>query len=493
MAAASSANMAVSYLQEQSFDFCFVAYDLGPRAKTGLQVIQEATLDGARRFQDTFVLVAEPEQAEVLAGALEYAPDSCLSKPYDPVRLRQCLDRLARVKQLLLPLEALLDREQWAEALGCFEHFQGLYPGVRPYFLRLKGLVLLRLQRYEEALALFAGVLQERDVDWAHIGQGVALFRLGRYREAQECLLRLTGQHHTAVEAFILLTLVHRVLGDPGAAQMLLRKAVILQPSMPQLQSDLANLMALEGDWAQAVTAWREALNYARHSPFQRADDYYGLVQALLQQIDERQSPASVAAEAEAVRTLEAAVRDFMGEPVVLFRARLMGAQIYQRSGNRSMAEQAARDAFERYAALPLSDQAELVDPLVDALEFSSLAQASLERRQEVMRRLATLDWGRANLAGMVSYRKGHYEQAFDRFREAEALRGGSPGVVLNLVQSGLRVAVSTPARRAEILRQCSDLLFDVRFGVLSHRQQERYRALCRRLGELNRSQGGSG
>ncbi|NVK39979.1 MAG: tetratricopeptide repeat protein [Oceanospirillaceae bacterium] len=493
VAAATSANMAVSYLAAQSFDFCFVAYDLGLQAKNGLQVIQEATLDGSRRYRDCFVLIAGAEQAQVLAGALEYAPDACLAKPFDMQRLRQCLDRLGQVKTLLLPLEECLDQRNWQGALERGEQAQAQYPGVRPYLQRLRGIALLHLQRYREAEALFAELAQERVCDWADIGQGVALYHQGRYREARECLAHLTGQNQTVSEAFLMQARCERVLGRWQEAQMLLRKATILQPAMPQLQADLACLLALSGDWSQAATAYRGAVVHGRHSPFQRVDCYYGLVESLLQQVEQGVSPSSAAAEAECVRTLESAVRDFDGEPAVIFRSRLLAARLYRRSGNTAMAEQAARYAFERFAQLTVSEQAELADLLVDGLDSSSLAEAAQQKRQEAMRALVSLDWGRSNLAAMLSYRKKEYEKAYDGFCEAERLRGGNPGVMLNLVQAGLEVARHQSPRAPDILRHCDELLYGSQIGALSQRQQERYRSLCQRLGDLNRARRGGG
>ncbi|GGO83085.1 hypothetical protein GCM10011348_25990 [Marinobacterium nitratireducens] len=492
VAAATSAGMAVNYLAAQSFDFCFVAYDLGPGVKNGLQVIQEATLDGSRRYRDGFVLIAASDQAQALAGALEYAPDACIAKPCDRARLRQCLDRLARVKSLLLPLEERLDEGDWKGALEQGEQAQERYPGVRPYLQRLRGIALLHLERFREAETLFLRLSQEPVCDWADIGLGVALYQQGRYREAHRCLGHLTGQNQTAPEAFLMQARCERVLGHWREAQMLLRKATILQPFMPQLQSDLACLLALDGDWPQAATAYRQAVAHGRYSPFQRVDCYYGLVEALLQQVEKGASAVSDAAEAECVRTLESAVRDFEGDPAVPFRARLLAARLYRRSGNSALAEQAAQDALERFGYLPPSLQAELADLMADGLEDSSLAELGRQRRQEAMRLLATLDWGRSNLSAMLSYRRKDYEQAYARFCEADRLRSGNPAVVLNLVQAGLEVARLDEARARAVLRHCDDLLYGLQLGALGQKQQERYRSLCRRLANLNLLRGGA-
>lgn len=489
IAAASSANMAVSFLDEQPFDFCFVAYDLGRGAKSGLQVVQEATLAGTRRFRDAFVLVLGGNETAPLEGILEYAPDALIAKPYDPIRVRQQLDKLARVKAALLPLEEQLDSRQWQAALEQQEHCIERYPGLQVYLQRLRGLILLRLEQYEKARALFCELSTERGQLWARVGEGIALYRLRAYPQAQECLAGIIGQHQLSSEAFLWLARCYRIAGQWGAAQTLLRKAVMLQPSMPELQADLANLLAQGGDWEPAVVAYRAAVRFARYAPFQRAEHYYGLVRALLSQIDDSASPRSHAAESEAVKALEEVLRDFMGDAVIQFRARLMTAEINQRKGERAVAEQAEKDALERFRDLDPSAQAELIDLLLDGLSCPDMVEIAQEMRREVMRQMATLEWGRANLAGMQSYRKAEFDSAYTLFCRADELRAGSPSVRLNLVQAGLEVARRMPQRRREVIGHCDELLYAVQFGALSDRQQERYRVLWQRLAEIQ-SQG---
>jgi len=486
VASATSANMATSYLAMQSFDFCFIAYDLGRSGKTGLQVIEEATFGGARRHRDAFVLITVGGQSQ-LAGALEYAPDACIEMPRDQLRLRGCLEPMVRIKRQLASLEELFDAGDWQAVLEQAAPLPLSDPDAGQALERLKGLALLRLERFQDAEALFASLAQQ--ADWADIGLGLALYHQGRYVEARACLALLTGQNRIAPEAFLLQARCERILGRWNEAQLLLRKAVLLQPAAPRLQADLANLLALVDDWQQAVTAYREAVRHGRASVFQREECYYGLVESLLQQVDSSHSEASVAAESECVRTLEEAVRDFDGDPVVLFRTRLLSARLYQRSGNVAMAEQAARDAVERYGRLSPSEQALLADQLADGLEASLQAETARQCRQTALRGLAGLDWGRSNLAGMQSFRQQAFEEAYRHFCEAERLRDGNPAVVLNLVQAGLEIVRQQPKRAQEVLVHCDERLYRTMLGGLSHRQQARYVGLCQRLAQMSRAQ----
>ncbi len=482
VATASSANMAASYLQEQTFDLCVAVYDLGRGEKNGLQILQEAILGGCWRHRSSFVLVAAPQQLDQFDGLLAYPPDVCFSTSCDRLRVLQQLDKLAQLKTLVAPFEDLLDQQQWDAALKQYQLLYDQHTDVRLYLQRLKGLLLLRQRRFEAARDLFSGLSEQPHVTWAQVGLGIALFHLGEYLDAQKWLSRVVDQPQVSPEAFLPLSRIHRILGQGGAALMLLRKAAMLQPTMPELQADLANMMGQSGDWASAAYAYREAVRFARYSPFQTVENYCSLVCALLSQIDDSGSARSVSCEQEAVQTLEHLVRDFLQDPVMQFRARLLTAEIYLKSGNRTMADQAARDAFGRFEKLDLSQQAELLDPLIDALEHSGVAQQVQDTRQLVTRQMAKLDWGRCNLMGMLSYRKGDFVQAYAQFCAADELHAGNPSVMLNLVQAGLELSRRLPEGRWPVLRRCDETLCAIQYAALGSRQRERCRGLWQRL-----------
>src|SRR6056300_131099 len=133
---ASSVNMALSLFREEDYDLCFVCYDLGQNEKNGLQLLQELQQEGLRRYQQCFALIVDQEKSELLFGSPENAPDTYVSKPFDPHRIRQRLDKVMRVKASIKPVEALLDRGHWDEALQTSLKLAQLYPGLRVFLER---------------------------------------------------------------------------------------------------------------------------------------------------------------------------------------------------------------------------------------------------------------------------------------------------------------------------------------------------------------------
>lgn len=278
---ASSVNMALSVLREQNADLCFVAYDLGKGEKSGLQVMHEAQAEGIRHYGTGFVLIADPETSDLLFGSLEYSPDLCISKPYNRFRLRQLLEKLLRLKDAIRPLDELMDHQLWDEALALCEKKIQAFPALKVFLLRLKGIILLRLERYREARMLFEQLLAARDQHWMRVGLGVAAYREGRFELAQNCFDAVVNQRQVSVDAFNWLARLHRLRGDLSQALVLLRKSVLLLPTVAVLQGELGNVAARMEEWRLAVEAFRAAVRYGRYSAFQQPEYYFALARSL--------------------------------------------------------------------------------------------------------------------------------------------------------------------------------------------------------------------
>ncbi len=479
VATAPSANMGSSYLQAQTFDFCIVAHDLGRGERSGLQVVQDALHGGFCSRRTIFVLLASPRQAQQCAAMVDYPPDLCLSKPLDPGKVQERLEKLLQLRRVLAPVDTLLDQQQWGAALREYALLADQYPALRGLLSRLQGRLQLQRSAFEAARGLFADLVSQSNRRWAPVGFGRALYGLGDYEGARQWL----GAEKVPLLPEVSLPLARslRIQGQHKAALVLLRKAVQQAPAVPQLQAELASLLGQAGEWEQAVVAYREAVRHGRFSPFLCVEYYSGLVRALLSQMSPAGEARSVAAGAEAVQALESLVRDFDGAASVV-RARLLSVEVYQAGGNRLMADQAARDAFRRFEALALDEQLLLLDLLVDALGAGCMSQEAEAARRNITPQHARLGWGRCNLAGLQAFRKGDFAGAYRQFTTANELCPHNPGLVLNLVQSGLEWGAREPREWLALVRHCNAVLSEIHFGALGRKQQKRYCGLWRRL-----------
>lgn len=484
---ASSVNMALSLLRLEKYDLCFVDYDLGQDEKNGLQLLHEANAEGLLSHRNLFILVVDTERSHLLFGSLENSPDTYISKPYDIARVRSRLDKVMRIKNVTAKLDELWDQGELDEALTCCDGLSELYPGLHLYLSRLKGILLLQLGRYAEAAQLFESLIDKRDLPWAEVGVGAAYFHLARYDDALRMLNRVVDNQHICAEAFSWLGRAYWAKGSLSQAINLMRKAIMLQPTVPQLQRELADLAAQASDWTIAIDAYRAAVRYARYSIFQEPAAYFGMARALAYTIKDGDEVQSKEAEEEVIRILEDVVLDHQDYEGIGLRAKLCAGDIFRIGDIPELSVQRMRDACAMFQALDQEQRCVWLDAMVDATANTALADTIAGQKKELASVMVTLAWGKASLKAMVCFRKGDFLGAFQNFTEAHDLLPEHIGIALNMVQAGIEVARRNSADAMGVLMRCDEVLADLRFGELSERQAARYRTLAKRCCELER------
>ncbi|MDO6564124.1 tetratricopeptide repeat protein [Amphritea sp. 1_MG-2023] len=479
---ASSVNMALVMLRESSYDLCFVVFDLGKEHKNGLQLIQEATVERTRQFSTIFTLVVEPDRSKLLFGSLDSSPDTYISKPYSEPKVRFRLEKIMRVKEAVRSLDSLLDQEQREDALQMCSQLIEHYPALRFYINRFRGIILLQQGLFSEAGQLFETIIEQRDQPWARVGLGAALCHQGDYLNARQVLQQVIDESHFCVEAYTWLARTYRALGERGEAISLLRKAVMLQPTVPDLLGILGSLAAQNQEWNVAVEAYGKAIHYARQSCFQSEDYYFSLVAAYL-----ARDHFDRDIEESAIRTLDDVMQAFPNEAIVQFKSRLMVAQVYRRVGAQARADLAARNAFDLFCELELTEKAEWVEVFLEGMEGTAVESDAQILKQSVNRDSAALEWGKLNIQGMLSYRQKNYAKALGLFVRADGILPGNPSLTLNLVQAALEQARKPGDERFELLLRCDNALYGINYGALSRRQQKRYLALAERCADMAR------
>lgn len=482
---ASSVNMALSMLREQPVDICFLCYELGRHEKNGLQLLLELQAEGRRLYSTCYVLVVESEKSGLLLGSPENTPDIYISKPYEKMRLSQRLEKLMRLKRSVRPIEKLLDQGNWQDALQACAQHEKRYPGLSLYLRRLKGVTLLQRGEPRQALAVFSDLLKGRDQPWIRIGLAIAAYRSGCFDQAREQFDQVISQQQICVEAFLWRARLHRLDGAWSEAQALLHRAVVLQPTVALLQGDLANVAAMNDDLPLALDAYRAAIRYSRYSALQHPDYYFGLVRMLMRKIGAGNGADAQEAQEEAVRRLEQAQRDFLDVPVIHFRARLIAGEVYRVAGDSVRGDRAAHEALQLFSKLTLDEQAMWLDQLFEGVEDTSAAEPARAERQSLTRQMARLQWGRANLRGMMQYRNGELSEAYESFLYAWQQQPDSASIGLNLVQTVLEQGRRGTLPSAEGLAHCEEILYRIQYGALTPKQQQRYTGLLQRLSRL--------
>ncbi|MGH1463098.1 MAG: tetratricopeptide repeat protein [Neptuniibacter sp.] len=477
---ASSVNMALSLMREFTFDLCFACHEMGAYEKNGLQLLQEAKAEGIFKASSAFFLIVDPENSELLFGSLENSPDTYISKPYDIGKVRFRLEKQLRVKETIQPVEQLLDQGKYSELLEAVDVLIENYPGLNVFLQRVKGIALLRMDDYEDAQKLFSNLIQHRDLPWAEVGKGVAHFHQGEHERALECLNKVVDQQHISIEAYSWLSRTYRVKGQLERAVTLMRKAVMLQPTVPAIQTELAELAAQTADWGIAKDAYQQAIRYAKHSVFQIPENYFGLVRSLIES-----QPTNVdGIEADVIRVLEDVVMDFSEDHEVIFRAKLVNCDLYRKSNHPKKFEQMLLQTWRFFQRMNLNNQCKWMDVMYEASVDSNLQTEVSERRRELVRVIIELEWGKANHSAMAYYRRGEMDKAYRQFKKANELLPTHSGIALNLIQSGLEL-IKRGEEGLSMLLVLQKVISEISFGALPEKHQARFISLSQKFSGL--------
>lgn len=477
--AASSVNMALSLMREITFDLCFAVYDIGKNEKNGLQLLREANAEQIFPTTSSFFLIVAPDGAELLFGSLESAPDAYISKPFDQAKIRTRLEKQLRIKEVIRPIELLLDREDYEEVYEQSRALAKHYPGLNVFLQRINGIALLKNRSYSRAKELFLNLTNQRELAWAEVGKGIAHFHIGEYEDTLACLNKVVDQQHLCVEAFTWLSRAHRMKGELGAATTIMRKAVMLQPTVPELHSELAGLAALTDDWGISKDSYQQAVRYARYSIFQTPEHYFGLARSLMQVNAKKLSEV----EYDVIRVLEDVVLDHPEDQEVMFRAKMVNCDLYRNESDTARFEQMLHQTWNFFQRMDLDQQCIWLDSMVDMANSGDLAEDVLKVRKGLGRTMIEKEWGKANYTAMNCFRKGELDKAFRMFGRANELLPEHTGIALNLVQTGIE-----KAKRSDnalwVLLSVRDVLVNIHFGSLPEKQQQRYQTLFERFVE---------
>ncbi|WP_420598802.1 hypothetical protein [Neptuniibacter sp.] len=476
----SSVNMALSLMREISFDLCFSCYDMGSNEKNGLQLLQEAKLEGIFNNSSAFFLTVSEQNSELLFGSLENSPDTYISKPYDAGKVRFRVEKQLRIKESVRSVEQFLDEGEFEKAVTAVESLMRKFPGLRIYLLRLKGIALLKMGENEQAKRLFESLAEHREVPWAEVGKGIANFKIGRFEESLTCLNRVVDQQHVCVEAYTWLARGYKIRGELERAVTLMRKAVMLQPTVPVLQSELAELASQTQEWDISKAGFQQAIKYARYSAFQVPENYFGLTKVLIESNLGRLDQV----EPEIIRLLEDVVIDFSENEEIIFRAKLVNSDLYRKEGNSERLQQMVLQTWRFFQRMELDNQCKWIDVMLEIVQEASIYNEVSDRRRELSRVIIELDWGKANYTAMSSYRKGNLEQAYVLFLRAHKLLSGHSGIALNLLQTGIELLKKGDGG-SETIFTLQEVLSIIYFGSLSDKQRVRFGELSRRLAEI--------
>lgn len=324
---------AVKQLSKNKYDVVLCDYNLGD-GKDGQQVLEEARDKGYIKYSTAFLMLTAENTMEMVMGAVEYLPDDYLSKPFNKDMLRSRLEKTIIKKGELEEIVNLLSNDQYAEAIAMCDRQIAQKPRNIAEIIKVKADILIKSGNYDEAAAIYEGVLAKRDVPWAMVGLGKVRFHTQNYMDAKNIFQKAIDLLNTHIEAYDWLSKTTLALGDRKEAMKILTTATEISPKAILRQMELGDLALKENDIAVATKAFKKAVQIGTNSIYQTPTNYTKL--AKIQSNDSGK---------EALLTLSKLRADFGKDDEACLHAAIAESMVLKRLGRESDAKKAFAEA----------------------------------------------------------------------------------------------------------------------------------------------------
>ncbi|WP_395343874.1 response regulator [Ningiella sp. W23] len=187
-----------------NFDIVFIDYHLG-QSKNGVEWVQQLIDNKLFRPSTGLFFVTSDSLPQTIGQILDLYPDVIIIKPYTIKSLTTNVRHYLNARQALLPALKCMDNNNNAGAINYVNEklLSGVPKRVESDFIKLKGRLLLAQKHYDEAAALYSGVLSKSSsVLWAHWGLIKSEFFTGKWQHCTRMLDRLIEASLTKDKAY---------------------------------------------------------------------------------------------------------------------------------------------------------------------------------------------------------------------------------------------------------------------------------------------------
>lgn len=270
---------ALAKMRTRHYDVVLCDYNLGP-GKDGQHVLEEARVRQLLGVDSIFIMITAENTREMVMGAVEYAPDSYLSKPFSKELLQTRLLKLFERKAHLSKVNEALRAKDTAGAIRELDALIATHPPNLGELLKLKSEICIESNRLDEAQATLEQVLRLRDMPWARLGLGKIQFKRRQFEAAAETFRQLIEQERNFVAAYDWLAKTQMAQRQYAEAEETLKLAARLSPRNIQRQGLLGDIALTNHHAETAELAYGQAVEVAKHSIFNHPALFAGLAKS---------------------------------------------------------------------------------------------------------------------------------------------------------------------------------------------------------------------
>lgn len=332
---------AISHIEANRYDVILCDYNLGD-GRDGQQILEEIRARKLIGPSTVFVMVTAENTRLMVMGAVEYEPDSYLTKPFTKDLLAQRLERLLARKADLLEIEQAIAHKDYDLANQLLDKRIADNPRNVNEFIKLKADLCLKAGAYDQAENIYSGVLIQREVAWARMGIGKAYYHNRRYPEAKAVFEGLVEANERFMAAYDWLAKTLVALDEPEAAQKVLETATAHSAKAVVRQRTLGELALKNSDEKVAEKAFGQAIRLGKHSIYRHPSLYANLARA-----------KAITVNGEVgMQVLRDMQKVFKNDPEADLYAAMTEAVIQEDMGNSGRARECMINAQEHYREL---------------------------------------------------------------------------------------------------------------------------------------------
>ncbi|MCU7928977.1 MAG: response regulator [Candidatus Thiodiazotropha sp. (ex Dulcina madagascariensis)] len=441
---------ALASMETRRFDVVLCDYNLGP-GKDGQQVLEEAKHRHLIGLGCVFLMVTAENTREMVMGAVEYEPDSYLTKPFNKDLLNTRLEKLIAKKQDLLPVEQAMAGQNHVQAIKILDTKIALKPPNSNELRKIKGEIWLAAGETAQAREVYKTVLSIRDMPWARLGLGKTLYLDKRYAEAQEAFQTLIDHHQSYTAAYDWLAKTYKRLNQLDAAQKTLQTATKISPKAVLRQQMLGEIALQNKDDQVAEAAFTKAVKHGRHSVYRHPSNYANLAKitavtkkgdAGLKVLKDMKREFGKDPHAHLyMATTESVIHETMGNSKASKASLERAADIYQTLDHQTTTD-CSIEMAKAYSNIGMTDKAvdllqntvlnnhsdeALMDEIKDAMVTMDLQEEALGSVDTIRQEIASL-----NKRGVELARNGKLEEAISLLEKSSEQMPGNKVVNLN-------------------------------------------------------------
>ena len=276
---ANDGESAIAAMEQKKYDIVLCDYNLG-KGKDGQQVLEEARHRELIDMSTVYIMVTAESSRTMVMGAIEYEPDSYLSKPFSKDLIKVRIERALAKKQDLDEVYQAVRNRQLDKAITLLDEKLAKKPKNASELMRVKADLCLKAGNTKCSAEIYERILAMREVPWAKLGIGKVLFQRKQYQEAAEIFRDLSNTNPELTASLDWLARCYQMMDEKEKAKETLQSALELSPRVIRRQQAFGDLSLQTGDYANAESAFAQAAKLGKNSVHNNPQIYNSLARS---------------------------------------------------------------------------------------------------------------------------------------------------------------------------------------------------------------------